>query len=339
MKVIWQHISAGFFLVSTAAVANVSVKTEIDANHPLLKRFLSKQLEKGYTNQEVTDFLQPAKKNEEVLRLIQRPWEAKPWYEYYPIFLNQKRIDEGVRFWQQYHEPIHAASQKFKVDPEVIVSILGVETFYGKMTGVYNVRDALYSLSFFYPPRADLFVRELGFFMDLTYREGVDPKQAKGSYAGAMGYSQFISSSYLSYAVDFNKNGRRNLQEMEDAIGSIANYLHQHHWRYQEKVIHAAQIGAKKTDINALLWAKEPIKRTLAQWQKYDVEPTKPTKVTSSEKAILFQLDHQQHTEYWFGLHNFYVITRYNHSHLYAMAVHELGQRIKTKYEATLGKK
>lgn len=335
MTMLWRNTVAGLLLAPILALASTSIQSEIDADHPLLKRFVRKQLAKGYTTQQITAFLKPAKKNEAVLRLIRQPSEAKPWHEYYPIFLTEERIEQGVQFWQRYHQQIHAAAQQFQVDPEVIVSILGVETFYGKINGVYNVRDTLYSLSFFYPPRADFFVGELGFFMDLIHQEGVNPEKAVGSYAGAMGYSQFISSSYLNYAVDFNKNGRLDLREMEDAIGSVANYLHQHHWHYQEKVIHAAQIDAKQTEIDSLLWAKEPINRSLAQWKQLHVLPVEPVNAMSSDKAILFQLEHAQHTEYWFGLHNFYVITRYNHSHLYAMAVHELGQRIKEKYRAS----
>ncbi len=300
-------------------------------------KFIQAQLAKGYTRDQIDAFLKPAKKNALVLKTIRRPWEAQPWYKYYPIFLTEKRIQAGVTFWKKHQKAIEKAEKEFQVDAEFIVSIIGVETFYGRNMGSFNTRDALYSLGFYYPPRSKLFLAELGSFMDLVEKEKLDPAQVKGSYAGAMGYGQFISSSYLHYAVDFNADGKRDLYQPVDAIGSVANYLKQHHWKWHAPVVYPAQIKNEK-DVQNMLWKKEKPTMTVQGWSKYGVALDKENlkHVAAQDRALLFKLNQNKTENYWLGLNNFYVITRYNHSQLYAMAVYKLSQSIKQAYLKSL---
>ena len=239
-----------------------------------------------------------------------------------------------MKFWQKYQKDIARAERQFQVDAEVIVSIIGIETFYGRNMGSFNTRDALYSLGFYYPPRSKLFLAELGAFMDLVKQENLDPSQVKGSYAGAMGYGQFISSSYLNYAVDFNGDGKRDLYQPVDAIGSVANYLKQHRWRWHQPVVYPAQV-AKQKDVSALLWGKDKPTTALKTWQERGVTWDASVALDPQQPALLFKLEHKAHSDYWLGLTNFYVITRYNHSQLYAMAVYRLSQEIKRAYRGT----
>jgi membrane-bound lytic murein transglycosylase B len=305
----------------------------VETKSPEYQKFLNAQQKKGFSKAQVEAFLKPAKKNKQVLEAIRKPWEAKPWHQYYPIFITSKRIEAGAKFWRAHEATITRASKQFQVNPEVIVAIIGVETFYGTNQGSYNIRDALYSLAFFYPPRSTFFMSELGFYMDLVSKEKLDPKQAMGSYAGAMGFGQFIASSYLHYAVDFNGDGRRDLFQPDDAIGSVANYFHKHGWVLNAPVVYQASV-AKPGAVSGKLWQKkQKPNQTVAVWQKQGVKPTARIKLPEKDKALLFKLEYPNKQEYWLGMQNFYVITRYNHSELYAMAVYQLSQEIKKTYE------
>ena len=210
--------------------------TEIDsADTPevtaLKQAFITEQVSKGFSEQEVTEFLTTAKHNHAVLDAISKPWVAKPWHQYYPIFLTDKRLEKGLDFWHDNADTIKKAADKFQVDPQIIVAIIGIETFYGGYMGNYKVQDALYTLGFYYPPRATFFRSEFGNLMSLVKEEQLDNDNLKGSYAGAMGFGQFIPSSYRHYAVDFSGDGRRDLlNNKQDAIGSVANYFQQHGW-------------------------------------------------------------------------------------------------------------
>lgn len=276
----------------------------------------------------VLDTLGKAQKSQAILDAIARPWEAKPWYQYYPIFLTDKRISKGAEFWLQHEDTLARAERETGVPAQIIVAIIGVETFYGTYKGKYPVLDALYTLGFYYPPRSAFFRSELEQYFLLSREEGFDMTALKGSYAGAMGWGQFISSSYRHYAVDFDGDGIRDLHHNPvDAIGSVANYFVKHGWQKGQPVIYPAVADSPQ----AKAFASDGLtyKDTWADMKKAGVTLSNDGELADDTSVRLFALDQPEGPEYWVGLKNFYVITRYNHSPLYAMAVYQLSERIK----------
>ena len=275
------------------------------------------------------DLFRRAEKQERVIGAMDRPAEALPWHRYRGIFLTDARVDAGVRYWREHRELLERASVRFAVPQQIIVAILGVETFYGRRTGGFPVFDTLVTLGFDYPRRAAFFRRELTEFLLLCRSEGMDCPEVRGSYAGAMGFGQFIPSSYRAYAIDFDDDGMRDLWSAADAIGSVANYLARHGWDGQAPLGEYVEVGAG--DYTSLL------NRELKPWlsvsdlagRGIQVEGFQPRE----RKFALFDFLHAEgDRRIWVGYHNFFVITRYNTSRRYAMAVHELGQFIHRAY-------
>ena len=266
-----------------------------------------------------------------IIAAMSRPAEAKPWYAYRTIFVNPKRIQGGVAFWRANEAALARAEQAHGVPPEIVVAIIGVETQYGGNMGKYRVLEALSTLAFDYPRRADYFRKELENFLLLTRAEGIDPLTPRGSYAGAMGYGQFMPGSFRSYAIDFDGDGHRDLwRNPRDAIGSVANYFQQHGWRAGEPVAVPAQVSG--ADYSALVSRKLARPQySVASLQGRGVRPQEP--VSGGQTAMLLEFQGREGPEYWLGFDNFYVITRYNHSPLYAMAVYQLGQEIRERHE------
>jgi len=264
---------------------------------------------------------------EDIIALISRPAEKTlSWGEYREIFLDQPRIDNGATFWRRHRETLQKAEQEYGVPAQVVVAILGVETRYGKVTGRHGVLEALATLAFDYPPRADFFRRELEKFLLLTREENMDPLAPKGSYAGAMGLAQFMPSSFLAYAVDFDDDGQRDIwHNPVDAIGSIANYLSEHRWRRGAPVGVPANVEGSGYR-RYLSGGLEPPSASVALLRRNGVQATRT--VDDQQQAFLLELSTAGGAEYWLGFYNFYVITRYNRSPLYAMAVHQLGEAI-----------
>jgi len=215
------------------------------------------------------------------------------WTRYRKKFLTEAHISRGVNFWRDNAATLEKASQTYHVDPEYIVAIIGVETFFGRNTGKTSIIDALTTLAFDTPRRAAYFSRELENFLIMSREEGFDPREPQGSWAGAMGLGQFMPSSFLKLAVDFNQDGRRDLWNSEDAIGSVANYFSQHGWQFNQPVSLPA-----------------------------DSAPDVPTIELGASAGL----------ELWAVYPNFAVIKKYNHSDKYAMAVHQLAQAIKARY-------
>jgi membrane-bound lytic murein transglycosylase B len=271
-----------------------------------------------------------ARSQPEIITLMNRPAEAKPWYAYREIFLTPKRIQGGVEFWRAYAVALARAESTYGVPAEIVVAIIGVETSYGGNAGKYRVLEALATLAFDYPRRASYFRKQLEDFLLLTREEGMDPLTVKGSYAGAMGYGQFMPGSYRSYAVDFDGDGRRDLwNNPVDAIGSVANYLSRHRWQRGKPVTSPAQVDGSQ--YQALLSDKlQPPTRTVGSFRQLGVMP-RDAVVEDDEKAVLLEFKGSDSPEYWLGFDNFYVITRYNHSQLYAMAVYQLGQAVRSR--------
>ncbi len=267
-----------------------------------------------------------AKRQQSIIDAMNRPAEKKKqWFEYRAIFLKEKRIKGGVEFWAKHKNILETVSKESGVPIEIIVAIIGVETNYGGNKGSYRVIDALYTLAFDYPKRSAFFSKELEKFLVLTHKENISALETKGSYAGAMGFGQFMPSSYLMYAVDFDKDGQRDLlNNLPDAIASVANYFKAHGWKQGQAVVHQAQVSE-----NFKVLKKQKLKPSLTVKQLNDMGYTSKQAQDAEAMVSLTQLQQKNHKEYWFGMHNFYVITRYNHSEMYAMAVYQLAQEIK----------
>jgi membrane-bound lytic murein transglycosylase B len=233
-----------------------------------------------------------------------------------------------VEFWQKYAQALARAEQKYGVPPQIIIAILGVETLYGQKTGNYRVIDALSTLAFAYPPRSQFFLGELEKFLLLCKKEQISPLNPTGSYAGAMGMPQFMPSSFLTYATDFNDDNHADIWHTpEDAIASIGNYLANHHWQPKQAI--AVPIIAKNDRYKAKLSKDLKPDLRLAELESLDLTTLRPLPLDTEVKLLSFE--QPQGTELWAGLNNFYVITRYNHSALYAMAVFQLSESILNK--------
>lgn len=275
------------------------------------------------------------KPQQSILDAISRPAERTlTWREYRPIFVTEKRIDEGRVFIAEHRELLQRASDVYGVPVNIIAAIIGVETFYGRITGKHGVLESLATLAFDYPPRARFFKRELTEFLVLSDAEGWQAAERLGSYAGAMGMPQFISSSYRQYAVDFDGDGQRDLfNNMADVVGSVANYLSVHGW------VAAAPVAERWTSASEKAVApllRDTLKPTIAGDVVADLGFDAPGLAAGTADGRLLSvlnLKGQNGAEFWVGYRNFYVITRYNHSHLYAMAVTQLAQAFDSSLE------
>ena len=273
------------------------------------------------------------KRQQKILDAISRPAERTlTWREYRPIFITQKRIEGGVGFLEQHKELLTRAEDRFGVPAEIITAIIGVETYYGQITGSYGVLEALATLAFDYPPRSAFFSSEMTEFILLGEAEDWDTVNIKGSYAGAMGMPQFIASSYREYAIDFDGDGKRDLFEnTADIIGSVANYLGRHGWVEGGPI---AEPWDPETGISSQIEAlvseslKPDVSAETVQALGFDSDSLA---IGTSDDRLLsvMALNGEQGEELWIGYANFYAITRYNHSHLYAMAVYQLADAIR----------
>ena len=298
---------------------------------PFVERMTQKH---GVPADETRALLADARVLGTVLDRIRRPAERKPWHEYRKIFLTEKRIARGAAFWREHADPLARAGERFGVPPEIIVAIIGVETFYGVYPGRIRVLDALATLGFRYPRRAKFFLSELEAFVLLTLDERIGARSLKGSYAGAIGIAQFIPSSYRRYAIDFDGDGFRDLvRSPEDAIGSVANYLAEHGWRAEAEVAVRAEVEGDGFRVMVERGLKPH--STLAAMRTAGVGFT--TTAGDGELGALLEFETEHGSEHWVGLANFYAITRYNHSQLYALAVFQLAEEIRGRYEAGSG--
>lgn len=298
------------------------------SNHPEAKKFVADMISKhGFSKAELIRWLESAEKKQSILDAMARPAEkSKTWKEYRPIFMVPLRIENGVKFWVENKAELTRAEKEYGVPAEMIVAIIGVETNYGRNMGSHRVIDALATLAFDFPPRAPFFLSELEHYLLLTREQKHDPLEFKGSYAGAMGFGQFMPSSYRKWAVDFNGDGFTDIWKTQaDAVGSVANYFKEHGWKSGEPVT----VGAHSADnMNAAqLNSIVPPRVTIDEWRKQGINPT--SWLPPDTRAIAFQFEGENGAEYWFGLQNFYTITRYNRSPMYAMAVYQLSQSLK----------
>lgn len=301
------------------------------ANNPNAQQFIDKMVNKhGFDRQQLQEILSQAKRLDSVLRLMdnQAPTTSvKPpsgpngaWLRYRKKFITPDNVQNGVVFWNQYEDALNRAWQVYGVPPEIIVGIIGVETCWGRVMGKTRILDALATLSFNYPRRAEYFSGELETFLLMARDEQDDPLNLKGSFAGAMGYGQFMPSSYKQYAVDFSGDGHINLWDPVDAIGSVANYFKAHGWVKGDQVAVMAN-GQAPGLPNGF-----KTKYSISQLAAAGLTPQQP--LGNHQQASLLRLDVGTGYQYWYGLPNFYTITRYNHSTHYAMAVWQLGQAV-----------
>ena len=301
------------------------------ANNPNAQQFIDKMVNKhGFDRQQLQEILSQAKRLDSVLRLMdnQAPTTSvKPpsgpngaWLRYRKKFITPDNVQNGVVFWNQYEDALNRAWQVYGVPPEIIVGIIGVETRWGRVMGKTRILDALATLSFNYPRRAEYFSSELETFLLMARDEQDDPLNLKGSFAGAMGYGQFMPSSYKQYAVDFSGDGHINLWDPVDAIGSVANYFKAHGWVKGDQVAVMAN-GQAPGLPNGF-----KTRYSISQLAAAGLTPQQP--LGNHQQASLLRLDVGTGYQYWYGLPNFYTITRYNHSTHYAMAVWQLGQAV-----------
>ena len=310
----------------TVLATNISSAADNLAQRADVISFINSMVKKHqFQRQELTELFTQARFHQKIIDAITRPAESKPWYEYRPIFLGDNRIRGGVDFLKNNRAVLQRAEDEYGVPAEIITAIIGVETFYGRHKGGYRVMDSLTTLGFDYPKRAAFFRGELEEFLLMAREEKLDPLSVMGSYAGAMGQPQFIPSSFRSYAIDFDDDGKRDLwQNTADVIGSISNYFKRHGWIRGEPIASPATVSG--THIKALVDRGLKPHSSIKALQRQGVHPVDP--LPAKTKAALIELEQKNGNEYWLGMNNFYVITRYNHSPLYAMAVFQLGQEI-----------
>jgi membrane-bound lytic murein transglycosylase B len=299
----------------------------VDVENPDVRNFVDSMVsEHGYDRDTLENVLQQAKIQQTILEAIARPAErTKEWHEYRNIFLTAARVKAGAAFWREHSEALGRISGETGVDVEILVGIIGVETYFGRRTGDYRVLDALTTLAFEYPPRSAFFRNELEQFLLLVREEEMDATDATGSYAGAMGRPQFMPSSYRAYAVDSSADGKRDIwSNWADVIGSVANYFVRHGWRANNQVVAQASLSNQ--------WRGDPPENTLKPEETVTSLSHQgvlfATDLPGDQQSQLLTLIGDDGEEHWVGFHNFFVITRYNRSVMYALAVHQLGQEI-----------
>lgn len=314
-------------LASILLLVSISISAQV--NQQEVDAFIKEYAADHKLNEaEVKDILDAAVFQPSIIDKISKPAEGTmTWERYRKIFVTEERAKAGVEFWKEHKETVAKVSEETGVSEEIILGIIGVETYFGRIKGSYKVLDALYTLGFGYPKRGKFFKSELAKYLELTTKEKLDPKEITGSFAGAMGYSQFMPSSYLAYAKSFDEGGTADLiHDPTDAIASVANYLKVHRWKRGEPVAATATFTRKVTNLNKQnLKPKNRLSDYTALGIKSGVNVSGDTPAT----LVILDMEKENDKEYWYGFDNFYVITRYNHSPMYAMAVFQLGEKMK----------
>jgi membrane-bound lytic murein transglycosylase B len=321
---------AYLFVAAAVLAAGTDPAAAIDIKRPEVKDFIAHMADTSpFTKHQLRKLLKAAQIQPAIIDAMDRPAEkAKPWYDYQPIFVTERRIREGTDFWMSHRQALDQASIRSGVAPEYLAAILGVETYYGRLTGSYRVIDALSTLAFDYPARAKFFRDELEQFLLLTRDARLDPLSVKGSYAGAMGAPQFMPSNYRRYAVDADADGRIDLwTNWPDVCESVGNYLKEHGWNAGEPVLAEASVAADKAaDLDGRkLVLSDTVESLRAKGVNFD------SALADDAPTLLIAVDETDGVHWRVGYNNFYVITRYNHSALYAMAVYELAAALKQR--------
>ncbi len=323
-----------FFLLTCSLLVSRQAYAVNVADYPALNELTNDLVSNhGFDRAELSELFSRVAINQKIINAIKRPSERLPWHKYRNLFVTGKNIANGVKFWRLNEETLSRAAEKYGVPQHIIVAIIGVETRYGAVTGGHRVLESLTTLGLGYPRRSEFFLSELKAYLILAREEGLPLSRLKGSYAGAIGIPQFMPSSYREYAVDFNGDHTRDLvSQTADAIGSVANYLHVHKWRAGAPV--TARIGsASQAKAAPFVQDKLSTTTTIGELQANGVEVQMIT--SAEQKAGVVRLDARSGKEYRIGFHNFYVITRYNRSTLYAMAVNDLAEEIAREFSSS----
>jgi membrane-bound lytic murein transglycosylase B len=323
----FKNITCALCLALVSCSGNIKNTESVNA-------FISKMVATHrFDESELNELFQAVEIKEDILKKISSPAEGLPWYKYRKIFMTDARINGGVKFWQENEPALTAVEQQTGVPVEIIIAIIGVETFYGQKAGNYRVIDALSTLAFAYPPRSQFFLSELENFLLLCRDEHINPLEPVGSYAGAMGTPQFMPGSFRVYAVDFDNDSRRDIWHNNgDVIASVANYFVKHHWQTGQAI--AIPVSATGESYKTALTGDLKPDLRLAGLESLNLKISRPLPLNTKVKLLSFEqqpFGQKPGEELWAGLDNFYVITRYNHSPLYAMAVYQLSQSILNK--------
>jgi membrane-bound lytic murein transglycosylase B len=322
----------GLFLLTACQSTTASDAAVPENQQQFIDQMVSKH---GFDRAKLETVFSQVKRQPKILVTMTTPHEAKPWYEYRKTFLKPERVQAGVEFWRENAKTLTEAERRYGVPADMIVGILGVETYYGKITGNYRVIDVLTTLAFDYPRRAPFFRSELEQFLLLSREQGWDPLAIKGSYAGAMGKPQFMPSSYRRYAVSYTgkpvETGSIDLMTNNaDIIMSIANYLKQNGWRPGESIASSAKVTG--TQYQSIPDRDLKLKLTIAQLKQRGVTPNRP--LPPANRAAFLKLEGASAPEYWVGFHNFYALSRYNPRINYTMVVYQLGEKVRIAYNA-----
>jgi membrane-bound lytic murein transglycosylase B len=301
-----------------------------------IRQFIDEMVaQHGFNQSKLEDIFNRVQFQPTIIDLISVPASSIPWNKYRARFINSQRIKSGVNFWNEHAQKLEQASQVFGVPAEIIVAIIGVETAYGTTTGKHRVIDALTTLAFDFPRRADFFKSELEQYLLLAQEQNFDLFSIRGSYAGAIGFPQFMPGSYRRYAIDFDGDGKTDLtSNPTDAIGSVANYLKEYGWEAGGPIITRAHVPIDSNHYQEILLAGiEPIHPV----KKLRAANIIPLQKTGDERlAALIELKDEDTLQYWLGFKNFYVITRYNRSTFYAMSVLQLAEAIRAARNSSL---
>ncbi len=318
--------------VLLAALFSVSCNAAPLNQRPEVNDFIEQMVKKhGFTHEDLSALFARVKIKTRIIKAMKRPAESKPWHVYRKIFITDRHINGGVNFWRGNESILSKLSQQYGVPAEILVAIIGVETRYGNNTGSHRVIDALSTLAFDYPKRSKFFLSELEQFLILCREENMDPMTPIGSYAGAMGLPQFMPSSFRHYAADFDGDGRRDIwQNKADVMASVANYFTSHGWKQGGAITFPIRIDGNHP--SKLLTKGLKPDSTVGKMEAQGLNL--PKNLNPNTETKLLKLDNEYGPSYWVTLHNFYVITRYNHSSLYAMAVYQLSQEILSRRNA-----
>jgi membrane-bound lytic murein transglycosylase B len=325
-------------LLCAALLASPSAAAGTYAGRADVQAFVDEMVsEQRYDRATLTRAFAAARFQPRIVEAMERPLVAPPkWYEYAPPFLSPGRVAGGVAYWNANSDELARAEERFGVPPEIIVAIIGVETFYGRNTGKHRALDALATLAFDYPRRAAFFRGELKEFLLLVRDQHVDPTLPKGSFAGALGVPQFMPGSYREFAVDFDGDGRIDLwTSPADIVGSVASYLARHDWQRGQPVLLTAAIAEDSlVAVQRRLDGGISERRSAEAWSVDGVAAAGAPPDLAPDPVALLMLEEKdddgvEGASYWIACHNFYVLTRYNRSRLYAAAVYELATAIR----------
>lgn len=302
------------------------------AQRPDVQQFINTMVKDyPFKRPELVNWFDHVKISKKAVHAMKHPKEAMPWYRYQQLFVKPERVEQGLAFWQKYHSTLTRAEKQYGVPAQIIIAIIGVESHFGAHKGKFPVFNTLATFAFTHATRQKFFTKELKEFLLFSREEKLDPLSVKGSYAGAMGQPQFMPSSYRAYAVDFSGDGKRDLMNNEvDVIGSVANYLSKNGWHRGEPIAVPALVTGE--DYLKLPEQGRKPSLTLKTLAQYHVQS--PHRFPGTDQVLFMPLKGDGHPDFWLGFHNFYVITRYNTSKLYALAVYQLGEQVLAKHHA-----